>query len=115
MPTHANTNSHKVSPVSGTAPPPPPPGARVPTICQPRLAGGLPLKKKKLPLGLLVVNEPAAVLWKMMSALLPTVGGLYRPCPSWFICASVAVVLLKAIPAQITPLSGAVKIVEPGE
>src|ERR1035437_2744300 len=77
---------------------------------QPKLATGTPPKLRKLPAGLFETKEPAKVVLKKASVLVPISGGSKRPCPRLFNCAKVApvapVLLSKVIPAQMFELVG---------
>ena len=77
-------------------------------ISQPKSAGGVPPKLVSVPTGLSEANEPAAVVTKYWSALVPRSGGEKMPRARLSSCAAVAPVvpplLSNAMPAQIGEL-----------
>ena len=77
-------------------------------ISQPKSAGGAPPKLASVPTGLSEANEPAAVVTKYWSVLVPRSGGEKMPRARLSSCAAVAPVepplLSNAMPAQIREL-----------
>jgi hypothetical protein len=77
-------------------------------ISQPKSAGGAPPKFASVPAGLFDANEPAAVVTKYWSVLVPRSGGEKMPWARLSSCAAVAPVVplasSNATPAQIVEL-----------